>query len=207
MKKIFFLLAVVGFAACTQEDVSYHPTAQILPQNVKKIALDSIVNRTQQFGLEDKLMLDIRDEFLRDGTYPIVPVQDSDGRVLVTITHYILTPIQYDATLVPTAYELRIGIDLKFVDSKTNVTLWDEPNLEGLLTYTAATLPGGKTEEEAREAIWDILARDVVTRVVQGFGTVSSSTYRQIVPNAPSTAPTVQPGQAAPITPVAPNAY
>jgi hypothetical protein len=189
------------------EGVSYNPTPQLLPQNVKKLALDTIVNQTQQFGLEDKLTLSIRDEFLRDGNFPLVPREDADGIVLVTISHYILTPIQYDATLIPTSYELRIDIDLKMIDSHTNTTMWDEPNLEGLVTYAAQTLPGGKTEEQAREDIWDILARDVVKRVVQGFGSVTGTTARQLAPNAPSTAPTVQPGQSAPITPTIPNAY
>lgn len=193
MRKLLPAFLTLSLAGCGS-DMAYRPAAQILPANIQRVAIRLVVNKTQQFGLEDRLTLRIRDEFLRDGRYPILPEANADGMVLVTITRYILTPIQYDANLIPTAYKLRVIIDLRFIDRETNTALWTEPNMEGILTYPASTLPGGKTEAQAREAIWDILARDVVKRVINGFGSVSGSSRRFISPDAPSTPPTVQPG-------------
>lgn len=198
------LLAAVCFAACGT-DIAYKPAPQLLPGHIKKLAIRLAVNKTQQFGLEDKLTLRIRDEFLKDGRYPLVPEPESDGIVAVTVTRYLLTAVQYDATLVPTAYKLRVVLDLQFIDRHTNTVLWEERNLEGILSYPALTLPGGRTEEQAREAIWDTLARDVKTRVVEGFGTVTGTSERRISGDAPSTAPTVKPEQ--PLPPVNPNPY
>jgi len=203
MKRLCIALLLAA-AGCGQ-DIAYHPAPQILPSNIKKVAIRLVINKTQQFGLEDKLTLRIRDEALRTGQYPIVPEDDCDGIILVTIQRYVLTPIQYDATLIPTAYKLRVIVDLQFIDHASNQILWDEKNMEGIQTYAASTLPGGLTEEQAREQIWDSLSRDIVTRVVQGFGAVTGTSSRRVTGDAPSTAPAVQNDK--PIAPVNPNPY
>lgn len=204
MKRAWIVLAAALAWGCGQ-DIAYHPAPQILPANIKKVAIRLVVNKTQQFGLEDKFTLAIRDNFLRDGTYPIVPEEDADGVVLVTVQRYVLTPVQYTATLVPTAYKLRVICDLQFIDRASNQILWEERNMEGIQTYAADTLPGGLTEEQAREAIWDSLSRDIVKRVVVGFGSVTGTSSRVISADAPSTAPAAEP--AAPIAPVNSNPY
>jgi len=204
MRKLLALLLLGSFFACGS-DIAYRPAAQILPSNIKRIAIRLVVNKTQQFGLEDRFTLRVRDEFLRDGRYPILPEDHADGIVLITISRYILSPIQYDANLIPTAYKLRVIVDLQFIDRATNTALWDEKNMEGILTYAASTLPGGKTEEQAREAIWDTLARDVTRRVIEGFGSVTGSSQRVISSDAPSTVPSVRP--ATPPKSVNPNPY
>ncbi|HVC08592.1 MAG TPA: LPS assembly lipoprotein LptE [Elusimicrobiota bacterium] len=203
MKKfrpLLLVLAAVLCAACGSEgDVTYAPAPQILPSNVTKIAIRPIVNKTQQFGIEDKLYIAVRDAFLSNGQYPIVPESEANGAVYLTITRYLLIPIQYDVNLVPTAYKLTVIADLQFIDVKTNTALWDQPNIEEDLVFNADTRPGGLTEEQAREELWPRLANDVVTRVIQGFGSVTGATQRQISPNAPSTKPSVNPG-AVPLT-------
>ena len=166
-------LVILAFGAACGTEAAYKPTAQIIPQHVQRIALRPIVNKTQQFGLEDKLLLRVRDEFLRDGRYPLVPEPESQGIVWITISRYILTAVQYDSTPAATAYKLRILVDLQFVDKTTNQILWEEKNLEGILSFPASTLRAGLTEEQAREQIWDILARNIVKRVVNGFGSVT----------------------------------
>ncbi|MBI4376374.1 MAG: hypothetical protein HY549_07985 [Elusimicrobia bacterium] len=199
------LLSVALLSLGCGHDVAYRPAPQILPSHIRTLSIRLVVNKTQQFGLEDKLALRMRDEFLRDGRYPVVPEANSDGAVSVTISRYILTPIQYDARLIPTAYKLRVMIDLQFIERATNTILWEERNMEASLTYPASTLPGGKTEEQAREVLWDTLARDVVKRVVEGFGSVTGTSERRISSDAPSTPPASAP--TAPLPPVNPNPY
>ncbi len=198
-------LALIALTAACGTDVAYKPTPQILPQHVQRLALRPILNKTQQFGLEDKLSLRVRDEFLRDGRYPLVPEPESQGVVWITISRYILTAVQYDATQAVTAYKLRILVDLQFIDKSTNQILWEEKNLEGSLSYPASTLRGGMTEEQAREQIWDVLARNIVKRVVDGFGSVTGTSERRITGEAPSTQPAAKPET--PLKPVISNPY
>lgn len=198
------LLLCLAFMGCGGgDDILYKPAAQILPQHIKKIAIRPVVNKTQQFGLEDKLTLRIRDEFLRDGRYQILPESLADGVVLVTVTRYILTPTQYDSVMTNTAYKLRVMADLQFIDRSRNQILWTEPNLEGIQSYTASTLAGGITEEQARELIWEILAHDVVKRTVEGFGSVSGTSQRGISSDSPPSEGT----PSMPNRPVNPNPY
>jgi len=204
MRRLLAPLAVAWLCACGQ-DVAYRPTPQILPSNIQRLAIRPIVNKTQQFGLEDKLALRIRDEFLRDARYPLTPEPEASGIVAVTVSRYILTPVQYDATLAPTAYKLRILVDLSMIDRGSNQILWEEKNLESSLTYPASTSRGGLTEEQAREQIWDILARNVVKRVIDGFGSVTGTSERRITGDAPSTEPMVKPEE--PLKPVVPAPY
>jgi len=204
MKKLWIVLLAAAALGCGQ-DMTYHPSAQLLPSNIKKVAVRLVINKTQQFGLEDRLTLAIRDQALRSGQYPIVPEDQADGIIQLTIQRYVLTPIQYDSTLIPTAYKLRVIADLQFIDRASNQILWEEKNMEGIQTYAAATSPGGLTEEQARELVWDGLSRDVVTRVVQGFGAVTGTSPRRISGDAPSTAPATQLDK--PIAPVNPNPY
>ncbi len=206
MRKHWTLLIAAAAMGCSGPEVHYNPTPQILPQDVRRIALHPILNKTGQFGLEDKLMLAVRDEFLRDGRYPLVPEAEADGVVWTTISRYLSTPIQYDANLVPTAYKLRVLTDIQFVDrKKPDQALWVEKNIDEVFTYSAPTLAGGLTEELAREQIWNTLAKDIVKRVIDGFGTVTGTSRRIIQGDAPSTDPLSSPQT--PLTPVNPHAY
>lgn len=205
MKRSTALCALaLALAACSSsEDMTYRPASQLLPPHIQRIALRPVVNKTQQFGLEDKLTLRIRDEFLRDARYPLGPEPQADGIVLVTLTRYILTPTQFDTVLTPVAYKLLVLANLDFIDRTTNTILWSEPNLQGVQSYTAPTLPGGITEEQARELIWDALARDVVKRTIGGFGSVTGSSLRSISSDAPPN----QGAPAIPSKPVNPTPY
>ena len=194
MRTRLLALTLLALAACGGgPEVGYRPAPQLLPSNIQKLSIRPIVNKTQQFGLEDKLALAVRDEFLRDARYPLVPESEASGIVWITITRYILTPIQYDATLAPINYKLRVVVNVQMIDRSTNQAIWEEKNLEGSLTYPAATLTGGLTEEQAREQIWSILAPMVVKRVVSGFGSITGTSKRRLAGDAPSTAPAVQP--------------
>jgi hypothetical protein len=207
MRRLLLLIAAAALAsACGGgPEMSYTPTPQLLPSNIQKLALRPVVNKTQQFGLEDKFMLAVRDAFLRDARYPLVPEAEANGVVWIEISRYILTPIQYDATLAPTNYKLRILVDVQMIDRATNQALWEEKNLESSFTFPASTLTGGMTEEQAREQLYPILAQMIVTRVIDGFGAVTGTSERRVTGEAPSTAPTVQPEK--PITPVVPAPY
>jgi hypothetical protein len=182
MKKLSLILAAgLGLAACsTSSDIVYRPSEQKLPQYIKRIAVRPFANKTQQFGLEEKLTLKVIDEFLKNGEYSISPESSAHGVIVGEISHYILTPIQYDVNLVPTVYKLNVIASVRLLDREQNRYLWEEPALQVTKMYSAANLPGGLTEEQAREALWEILAKNVVLRTVSGFGSVSSASYKKM---------------------------
>ncbi len=187
MKKVLFFLSCAVFCFAVMSCNSpYDPAPQILPEYIRKVYIRPVVNNTNQFGLEAKLMNALSDEVLRDGRLSLVNTEaESDGFLTVTIKRYILQPLTYDANMVTEQYKLWIIASVSFIDRENNVTLWTEPNMEGIQIYLDATkgsMGEGMTEEEAREIIWEKLSRDIVKRTIKGFGSVTSTSERK-VPN------------------------
>ncbi|HUT85458.1 MAG TPA: LPS assembly lipoprotein LptE [Elusimicrobiales bacterium] len=189
MKNMFKLSLIAGFllvcGCANKQNVVYNPHAQKVPQHIRQLAVSQFVNKTNFFGLEEKLTLKVIDEFLKDATYPIVSEERAKGIIEGQINRYILTPIQYDTALVPSVYKLTVLIEVRLFDKQSQEYLWIEPALEGVQIYSASTLAGGMTEEQAREFIWETLANDVVKRTIEGFGSISSQSQKKIAPTDP----------------------
>jgi len=186
MKKLLILPLLLLCACAAMEDqIYYKPNAQILPQHIKKIHVRPFINRTEVFALEDRLTISVVDEFLNNGLYSIVNESQADGVLAGEIMRYILLPVQYDTQLVPTIYRMEVLLNLRFIDKTTNETIWQEPGLMQVYTYSASTLPGGMSEEQAREKLWQNFAKMIVKRTIQGFGSVQTQTRQsmQVNPN------------------------
>ncbi|MEW6041338.1 MAG: LPS assembly lipoprotein LptE [Elusimicrobiota bacterium] len=174
----FNFLLLIFTTGCSQ----YKPQPQLLPQHIRKIAIRSFVNHTTQYGLEDKLTLRVRDEFIKDGRFTVVNEENAEGTVVGEITYYILQPVTYGANFEPQQYKLRVLLNLYFIDRVENVTLWQEPNFEGVQIFTPSTLPGGITEEQARENVWLDLSQKILTRTIEGFGSAGGISQKKLPP-------------------------
>ena len=185
MKKFcLWLCACACLGACAEGNTIYTPQAQIMPQHIKKIAVRPILNRTEVFALEDKFYNELYDTFLRNGSYQIVAENDgAQGVVVTTISRYLNVPIQYDSHLIPTVYKMDIWLDVVLMDTSTNTPVWREPALTGTQIYATSTLPGGLTEQQARDIIFEKLSKDIVKRTVDGFGSVHSENKKKVMNN------------------------
>ncbi len=185
MKKLWTsICASMLLGACGGGNAIYTPQAQIMPQHIKKIAVRPILNRTEVFALEDKFYNELYDTFLRNGTYQIVAENNgAEGVVVTTISRYLNVPVQYDSQLIPTVYKMDIWLDVVFMDKTTNTPVWREPAFLGTQIYAASTLPGGLTEQQARDRIFEKLAKDIVKRTVDGFGSVHSENKKKVMNN------------------------
>ena len=176
---MLLLLAAAALAACAGPEARKGPPPHPLPSNIQKLSIRPIVNKTQQPGLEDLLALAVRDELLRDGRFPPVPEKESDGIIAITITRYILTPLQYDSNENPTTYKLRIAVEVELVDRVSGKPLWTENGLEASLAYPYVALTGGLAEGDARANLWGILSPMIVERVIDGFGATEGAPEKQ----------------------------
>ncbi len=141
----YSLIALIG---CSK--YYYNPAPQIMPQYISKIAIRPFANRTQQYGLEDKLTLAVQQQFNLDGRWRITTEDQADGVLIGEISKYIQEPLKYDQNNVPTQFKLWILVNVSFYDKIRNQTLWTEPNLQGILTYFSASSnnPGSLTDVE-----------------------------------------------------------
>lgn len=187
MKK--FLLAAIaaitaGFlAGCIEtQNITYTPAAQKMPVHIRRVAVRPFTNKTPQFGLEEKVTLKVAEELLKNGEYTVSTEDSADGVLIGEIVNYILTPIQYDVNMVANVYKMNVIASVRFLDRSENRYLWEEPALQAVKIYSAAALPGGMTEEAAREELWETLAKNITLRTVEGFGSVSSISQKKLPP-------------------------
>ncbi|MGC8867432.1 MAG: LPS assembly lipoprotein LptE [Elusimicrobiales bacterium] len=179
MKKIIILTSII-LSSCSSSKIIYNPAPQILPQHIKTIAVRPFLNKSSIFGMEEKLTLKIIDEFIRDARYPIKKESEADGVIAGEIKSYIMIPIQYDANMVPTTYKITLNYSIKMIDRAKNIVLWEENTLVANYIFSDSSLPGGMTEEQARERLWEIIARDTVKRTVEGFGSVTGVSTKKL---------------------------
>jgi len=184
-------LLVFGLAGCSK--YYYNPAPQVLPQYIRKLAIRTFANHTQQFRLEDKLTLAVQSLFNQDGRYQITTEDQADGVLIGDITKYILEPLAYDVNNTPSQYKLWILANVSFYDKIKNQTLWTEPNMGNPITYFAASSnqPGALTEDEAQQQIWNQMAVDITTRTLEGFGTVTGASDKAVPKVSPDQYPSV----------------
>jgi TolB-like protein len=190
VKKIIISVCVlfmycVFFTSCASV---YTPADQIIPEHIKNIYVQPVINATNQFGIEGSFTNYITDEFMIDGRLSVVnSSKEADAVIIVTIKRYILEPLTYDVNGVVEQYKLWVIVSASLVDKDNNVSLWTEPNLEGIQIYRDTTrrqsgdsFGDGMTEEEARQIIWTKVSRNIVRRVVKGFGSVTSISSKKV---------------------------
>jgi hypothetical protein len=191
-KIIAYLFAAVLFITLSSCTSLYAPAVQLLPEHIKKVYVKPFVNNTNQFGIESKFANEVIEEIINSGSLSLVNKEkDADGVLTVTIKRYILQPLTYDINNVAEQYKMWIIASVSLVDNDNNVTLWTEPNMEGIQIYHDIhdinrrssgedSMGDGMSEEEAREIVWIKMARDIVRRVIKGFGSATSVSEKKV---------------------------
>lgn len=190
MKKIIaYLFAAVLFITLSSCTSLYEPAVQLLPEHIKKVYVKPFGNNTNQFGIESKFTNEVIEEIINSGRLSLVNKEkDADGVLTVTIKRYILQPLTYDINNVAEQYKMWIIASVSLVDNDNNVTLWTEPNMEGIQIYRdinrrpsgEASIYDGMSEEEAREIVWIKMSRNIVRRVIKGFGSATSISEKKV---------------------------
>jgi hypothetical protein len=173
------------FASCASV---YTPADQIIPEHIKRIYIQPVINATNQFGIEGSFTNSITDEFMIDGRLSLTnSPKEANAVVTVTIKRYILEPLTYDVSGVVEQYKLWVIVSASLVDEDNNTVLWTEPNLEGIQIYRDTTrrqsddsFGDGMTEEDARQLIWNKISRNIVRRVIKGFGSITSISSKKV---------------------------
>jgi outer membrane lipopolysaccharide assembly protein LptE/RlpB len=180
-----FALFVINFTSCMSP---YDPAVQILPEHIKKVYVKPFENNTNQFGIESKFTNEVIDEIVADGRLSLVNKEsEADGVLSVRIKRYILQPLTYDVNNIVDQYKMWIIVSVSLIDKDRNVTLWTEPSMEGIQIYRdinkrPSNEDDGISEEEAREIVWTKMARNIVRRIIKGFGSVTSISEKKVPP-------------------------
>ncbi|MDR2399077.1 MAG: LPS assembly lipoprotein LptE [Endomicrobium sp.] len=191
MKKfITYLFVITLFITNLTSCMSpYEPAAQLLPEHIKNVYVKPFENNTNQFGIESKFTNAVIDEIITDGRLSLVnDEKDADGVLTATIKKYILQPLIYDTSGSVEQYKMWTIVSVSLIDKDNNVTLWTEPNMEGIQIYRDINkrpsdedaFGEGMSEDEAREIVWGKMSRNIIKRVIKGFGSVTSMSEKKV---------------------------
>jgi hypothetical protein len=165
MKQLWMATLGVSLAACGYH-VSGH--ADLVPKNIKTIAIQPFGNITPRYELSRLLPEDIALEFLSRTRYKVVKDPTTADAVLTgAVIKFSAFPTTIDnATSRATAVQAIVNLQLKLTDRATGATLYNSPNREFRQRYQVSENPEKYFDESGTAMIR--LSKDVARGVVSG---------------------------------------
>ncbi|HLK46490.1 MAG TPA: LPS assembly lipoprotein LptE [Bryobacteraceae bacterium] len=146
----------------------YHvaANADLLPKNIKTIAVPAFGNATTRYTLARRLPEDITREFLSRTRYAVV---SDPAKADAVVTGAILNAFAYPTTADPvsgraTGIQAIVTLSLNLVDRATGKVIWTRPSAEFRERYELAIDPAQYFDESSTAMIR--LSRDVARSVV-----------------------------------------
>ncbi|MEW5692790.1 MAG: LptE family protein [Candidatus Hydrogenedentota bacterium] len=167
-KIILLLLIPLLFASCYEVKLE-------LPTYIEKIYVKKFVNEVGEYNLEVDVTNTVIGEFLKDGRLQIVDKESEAHAVLEgVITKYEVQPIAWDYVKnIVTENRLKISVRIRFYDKVKNELLFEDYTqtggyLSGEASFSVvASTP--ETEKDAKYRAALDLAKDIVSRVIEGW--------------------------------------
>jgi hypothetical protein len=141
-------------------------TTDVLPKNVKTIAVPAFGNITTRYKISDLLAAAITREFISRTRYQIVADPDQADAVLSgSVVNFISYPTVFDSKTGRAAgIQAIVMLQLSLRDRATNKVLFDRPHMEFRQNYEISVDPRAYFDES--EVGMDRLSRDVARSVV-----------------------------------------
>ena len=147
--------------------------ADLMPKNIKNIAIPAFGNITTRYQLARLLPADITHEFISRTRYRIVADPNGADAVLTgTLTNFIPIPSVVDPqTGRATGVEVIVQMQLTLTDRATGKILFQRPGYEFRERYEIATDPQAYFDETgtAIQRVSRSAARTIVTAILENF--------------------------------------
>ncbi len=111
------------------------------------------------------------EQFVNDNRLTVVGEKEASSILLGTVTHYEHKVFSYSAGEVAQEYEVTIKVAVEFKDVSNGRIIWKDGGLVGSARYFAVEMAGqpAQTEQEGRKPAIEFLAKDILTRTVEGW--------------------------------------
>ena len=167
-------LILCGAAAITLAGCGYHVSghADLLPKNIKTIAVPAFANVTIRYRLADRLATDITREFIERTRYHVVadPAQ-ADAVLQGAVISFVALPTTIDpASSRASGVQVIVLLQLVLTDNTGKVIL-NRPGMEVRGRYEISADPKAYLDESgpAAERVARDVARTVVSAVLENF--------------------------------------
>ncbi len=170
MKRALLALLAAGLAGCGYH-VSGH--ADLLPKNIKTIAVPAFTNASTRYKLSDRLAADIAREFISRTRYEIVADPGQADAVLTgSVVNYAAYPTVYDPSVSRSStVQINVSLSVTLRERATGAVLFSRPNFELRERYEISPDQSAYFEESdvALERLSRSAARAIVSAVLENF--------------------------------------
>ncbi|MDY0212508.1 MAG: LptE family protein [Desulfuromonadaceae bacterium] len=142
-----------------------------IPEDVQKIYVAVLENRTAQPFIENMLTSEVRDQFTRRPGFEVVSEQDkADAVITGIIVRYSASAIAYDEKDYITEYRAVMGVDFRFERVDGSEVLW-----QGNVVWDEEFMADNdraqqnNNETAAQETLSKRLASELFNRIVDNF--------------------------------------
>lgn len=140
----------------------------VLPRHIQTIAVAPFENHTFEPGLEIDFNKKLTDRILFERIARLTPVSKAEAVLKGNLLGYEREPLRYTDSEEVQEYRLRLVVYAILEDSKTGEVLWSEDHFSGESSFfTSGAL--AKSEQTARDELFDDLARRLVSRIAEGW--------------------------------------
>jgi hypothetical protein len=137
---------------------------------IKTILIPNFVNKTTRFQAEQFVTFAVRDEFIKRSKLKLVDSRShADSLLEGKITNFDVQPITATKDRTANIYSVKILLQVKFLDLKTDKTIYADDNLLYVDTYEIDTGDFFSQETAVLKKIADKFASSVVSTILENF--------------------------------------
>jgi hypothetical protein len=173
--RVFVVAVALSFGAILSVSCGYHTGghADLLPKEIKTIAIPPFANNTTRYRLTEYLPEAISREFITRTRYRVVPNPEMADAILKgSVTNYQANATVFDpATGRASAVDIHVYLQISLVERATGKVLFNRPNMEVRERYQISTDATAFFEESvpAMERASQQTARQVVSAILENF--------------------------------------
>ncbi|MDX2154777.1 MAG: LptE family protein [Bryobacteraceae bacterium] len=159
------LLALLALNACGYRVAG---KGDLLPKNIKTIAVPAFANVTTRYKLTDLLPAAITREFISRTRYEVVTdVNQADAILTGVVANVFTSPTVFDpGTGRASGIQVNVNLQVTLRERESGKMLYNQPNMEFRQRYEIALDPKSFFDESG--AALERLSRDVARTVVTG---------------------------------------
>ena len=163
MMKYFILILIVIlvfiFSGCGV--YTFNPRGK---SDISNIAIEPFENKTNEFGLADRVTEIVIDAFITDGTMKIVPTENADVYLEGVLTRYQRVPFKFDENDQVEEYKILMDFEIALKNPKDDSDKWRERmSQEGI--YNA----NEETEEDGQKRAGTRLVEAIINKTTKSW--------------------------------------
>lgn len=169
--KIHRRTAFLGIAlALVGSGCAGYKLGSTLPPDIKTVYVPVVKNETSEPLIENDTTRDIITAIQRDGALKVVPADQADAVLNVSLKRFLLTPIAYDVRNTDTPDEYRLVIAASFVMYRraTGQVIVEHPSVQGETTVRVFGDISTSKRSGLRNATQD-LAREISDKMLEAW--------------------------------------